>query len=128
MKMRRFGAVAAAAACAVALTTGARGTVSARQASAPLTLGTSTSLNGFLAASLVFIAADADKDGVVTRAELATTAGGWFEKADTAKAGAVTARAARARPERGDARLGSRRGLQHGWAAAVSRRRRIRPR
>ena len=75
------------AALALALIAG--GNLAARQAAAP-TLGTSASLNGLLSSSLVFIAADADKDGVVTREELKAAGAGWFAAGDAVKAGAVT--------------------------------------
>src|SRR5262249_43192173 len=53
--------------------------------------GTSTGLLGLIASGLVFSAADANKDGVVTRDELEAVVAKWFASADTANAGSVTA-------------------------------------
>ena len=62
----------------------------APQQPAPLPMATSTDLGGFLTATLAFIAADADKDGAVTREELTTAVTRWVTSADAASAGAVT--------------------------------------
>jgi type 1 glutamine amidotransferase len=59
------------------------------QAPAPK-LGTSTGIPGLIASGLVFNAADANKDGVVTRGELEAVVAKWFASADTANAGSVT--------------------------------------
>jgi type 1 glutamine amidotransferase len=70
---------------------GGRGTdLSARQGRSPMPLGTSASLNGLLSSTLVFLAADADKDGVVTRDELKAAAGRWFAAGDAVNSGSVT--------------------------------------
>jgi type 1 glutamine amidotransferase len=52
-------------------------------------MGTSASLNGLIASSLAFLAADDDGDGVVTREEWTTGVRELFTAADTAGAGAV---------------------------------------
>lgn len=90
MNAKHLLAIVAAGSCAATLTAGRRGAVLAQQSTAPLTRGTSASLNGLLTTSLAFIAADANKDGAVTRDELKAAAGKWFGDADTAKTGAVT--------------------------------------
>ncbi len=77
------------AAVAAALTAGHGTGIAARQ-DAPPALGTSASLNGLLLSTLVFLAADADKDGVVSRDELTAAADRWFAAADAAKTGSVT--------------------------------------
>jgi type 1 glutamine amidotransferase len=59
------------------------------QAPAPK-LATSTGIPGLIASGLVFNAADANKDGVVTREELEAAVAKWFASADTANAGSVT--------------------------------------
>src|SRR5262245_46362055 len=84
--MTRKGSVAAlGVVCALAFAGG----VYARQV-APVRLGSSTGLDGLLASTLLFTAADANKDGAVTAAELKTAIGKWFVDADAAKSGAVT--------------------------------------
>lgn len=65
-------------------------TVAAQQP-ASLPLGTSAGLNGLITASLVFIAADADTDAVVTRDELTTLLTGWLAAADVDGNGASEA-------------------------------------
>ena len=87
MHLRRLVAVVAAGACAAALTPGRRDVVAQQPA---LPLGTSSGLNGLLATSLVFAAADVDKDAAVSRDELKAAVGKWFTDADTAKTGSVT--------------------------------------
>ena len=67
MNLRRLVAVIAAGACAAALASGRRDVLAQQPA---LPLGTSSGLNGLLATSLVFAAADVNKDGAVTRDEL----------------------------------------------------------
>lgn len=57
----------------------------------PLALGSSASFPGLLASALVFIAADADADGAVTREELAGAVRGWLAAVDAAPGAAVTA-------------------------------------
>ena len=79
-----------AVACAAALLAASLGSLQARQASAPPQRGTSAGLDGLLASSLVFVAADADKDGAVTAAELKAAMEKWFADADAGKSGAVT--------------------------------------
>jgi type 1 glutamine amidotransferase len=64
--------------------------LAARQPTPAVTLGTSASLEGFLTATLVFGATDADKDGLVSREELSAAAGRWFSAADAAKSNAVS--------------------------------------
>jgi type 1 glutamine amidotransferase len=59
------------------------------QAPAPK-LGTSTGISGLIASGLVFNAADANKDGVVTRDELEAAVAKWFASADTTNTGSVT--------------------------------------
>src|SRR3954464_10391761 len=56
----------------------------------PAARATSAGLDGLLVSSLVFVAADADKDGAVTAAELKTAMDNWFADADVAKSGAIT--------------------------------------
>ena len=59
------------------------------QAPAPK-LASSTGIPGLIASTLVFNAADANKDGAVTRAELEAVVSKWIASADTANAGSVT--------------------------------------
>jgi type 1 glutamine amidotransferase len=59
------------------------------QAPAPK-LKTSTGIPGLIASTLVFNAADANKDGVVTRDELEAVVAKWCKSADAANAGSVT--------------------------------------
>ncbi|HEX4567114.1 MAG TPA: ThuA domain-containing protein [Vicinamibacterales bacterium] len=54
------------------------------------TLGSSTGIPGLITTTLVFNAADANKDGVLTREELEAAVAKWFATADSANAGAVT--------------------------------------
>jgi type 1 glutamine amidotransferase len=79
MKMNRLVAVLVSVSCAGVLA----------QAPAPK-LATSTGIPGLIASGLVFNAADANKDGVVTRDELEAAVAKWFASADTANAGSVT--------------------------------------
>ena len=79
MKMKRF------AAAFVIL--GGAGLVA--QAPAPK-LASSTGIPGLITTMLVFNAADANKDGVLTRDELEAAVAKWFANADSANAGAVT--------------------------------------
>jgi type 1 glutamine amidotransferase len=51
---------------------------------------TSAGIDGLLVSTLVFVAADLDKDGAVTAAEMKSTLGKWFADADAAKSGSVT--------------------------------------
>src|SRR5690349_9903710 len=88
MKAQSLVAIIAAGVCAVAVTTGSRGLLSAQGAALPL--GTSASLNGLLTTSLLSIAADTNKDGAVTRDELKAVVGKWFTDADSSKAGSIT--------------------------------------
>jgi type 1 glutamine amidotransferase len=62
----------------------------AQRRPAAVTLGTGTSMPGFLTATLVFLAADTDKDGVVTRQELEDAGGRWFTAAAPPGVPAVT--------------------------------------
>jgi hypothetical protein len=88
MTTKHLLTLAAAGACAVALTTGPKADLYAQ---APrLTRATSADLGGLLSSALVFIAADANKDNVVTRDELRTAVERWFASADTANVGSVT--------------------------------------
>jgi len=59
------------------------------QAPAPK-LGSSAGIPGLIASTLVFNAADANKDGVLTRDEFEAAIARWFTAADTANAGSVT--------------------------------------
>ena len=54
-------------------------------------LASSTDIPGLLVSSLVFTAADTNKDGVVTRDELKAVLDGWFSKADATHSGSVSA-------------------------------------
>src|SRR5215472_417611 len=54
-------------------------------------LASSTDIPGLLVSSLVFTAADTNKDGVVTRDELKAALDGWFSKADGTHSGSVSA-------------------------------------
>jgi type 1 glutamine amidotransferase len=54
------------------------------------TLGSSTGIPGLIMTTLVFNAADANEDGVLTREELEAAVAKWFASADSANAGAVT--------------------------------------
>ncbi len=81
--------VMAAAVCVAACSAGPSGNEPAR-AGQTLPLGTSASLNGLLTSTLLFAAADTDKDGLVVRDELRAATGAWFMEADAAQAGAVT--------------------------------------
>jgi type 1 glutamine amidotransferase len=85
----RFLVTSLAVACALAGRLPIRGNVSAEQ-QPPLSRSTSADLNGFLATTLVFTAADANKDGAVTEDELRTAFNSWLAAADSAKAGSVT--------------------------------------
>ena len=58
-------------------------------------------------------ALDADKDGSLTADEVTGTFGRWYASADTAKAGSITAPAARRRHQRRDAPRGRVRRPQH---------------
>jgi hypothetical protein len=78
-------------ACAAALAAGTFVPLDAQPAPASLRLSSSTGLPGLLVASLVFAAADANKDAAVTRDELKAAVDAWLSKADTAQAGAATA-------------------------------------
>ena len=89
MRTRRLTVQLTSAAFAAVLAGGGVA-VSARQSAPAVSLGTSASLEGFLTATLVFGAADADKDGLVSREELTALSGRWFAAADAAKANAVT--------------------------------------
>jgi hypothetical protein len=53
-------------------------------------LASSTGIPGLITATLVFSAADANKDGIVTRDELETAVGKWFASADAGNTGSVT--------------------------------------
>src|SRR5262245_60310219 len=79
----------AALACAVGVSFGTPLALIAQQPT-PLARGTSADLNGLLASTLVFAAADANKDGAVTQAELTGAAEKWLAAADAANAGSVT--------------------------------------
>ena len=65
----RVLALIAAGACAALVPTASSSLVSAQAARRALARGTSTDLNGFLSAVLLFGAADANKDNAVTREE-----------------------------------------------------------
>jgi type 1 glutamine amidotransferase len=56
-----------------------------------LHLASSTDIPGLLVSSLLFTAADANKDGVVTRDELRAALNGWLTKADSTHSGTVSA-------------------------------------
>ena len=90
MKSQSLVAMFVAGLCAAALSAGPRGGLSAQQRAMPLARATSAGLNGLLASSLLFMAADANKDGAVTRDELKTTVRAWFTEADAASRGSVT--------------------------------------
>ena len=90
MKSQRLVNTMFAAACAAALVSATGIHIAAQQGSGAPSLGTSATLETFLSATLVFFAADADKDGVVTREELKAAAGKWFTAADEAETGSVT--------------------------------------
>lgn len=79
-----------AAAAVTALLAAGRIDAGAQQVTRAVPLGTSAGLDGLLSATLVFFAADGDKDGVITREELKAAGGRWFTAADVAKAGTVT--------------------------------------
>jgi len=79
MDLRRLVAVLAAGACAATLTAGCQD-VRAQQSALPL--GTSSGLNGLLATSLVFAAAEVNNHGAVSRGQLKTAVGRWFTDAD----------------------------------------------
>jgi type 1 glutamine amidotransferase len=72
------------------LIAGASGAVWARQSAPPIHRATSAGLDGLLVSSLVFLAADVDKDGAVTAPELKAAIAKWFTDADATKSGAVT--------------------------------------
>ena len=91
MRSHRLIVTIAAAGFATALLGGRGGDVAARQSAPTPSLGTSATLEGFLASTLTFLAADADKDGLVTRDELKAAGGRWFTAGDAANAGTVTA-------------------------------------
>jgi type 1 glutamine amidotransferase len=90
MTLKSSVATVVVATCLLALLPGVRGNVQAQQRPATLPMGTSTGLDGMLGSSLVFMAADANKDGAVTAGELKTTMEQWFADADTTKSGSVT--------------------------------------
>src|SRR6476469_9180096 len=90
MRSNRVVFTISAAAVVTALLAAARIDVGAQQATRAVPLGTSAGLDGLLSSTLVFFAADGDKDGVVTREELKDAGGRWFTAADVNKAGAVT--------------------------------------
>ncbi len=79
MKTRQFAAAFVVFGCAGLLA----------QAPGPK-LGSSTGIPGLIASTLVFNAADANKDSVVTREELEAALAKWFASADAANAGSVT--------------------------------------
>ena len=88
MRVRRSAASVVCAGSVAALLV--VGHLQARQAAAPVKMATSAGLDGLLASTLMFVAADADKNGAVTSAELKTRMEKWFTDADAAKSGAVT--------------------------------------
>ena len=116
MNSNRRAITISAAAVVTALLAAGRIDLTARQATRAVPLGTSASLEGLLSSTLVFFAADGDKDGVVTREELKAAGGRWFTAADVDKAGAVTERPADIGAQHGNARVGAGRGIQHGRA------------
>jgi type 1 glutamine amidotransferase len=83
-------ALAAAGACAALVSTATTSHLAAQQPASKLTRGTSTDLNGLLSSTLLFTAADANKDGAVTREELEAALERFFTAADSAGAGSVT--------------------------------------
>ncbi len=85
----RVLALIAAGACAALVPTASSSLVSAQAARRALARGTSTDLNGFLSAVLLFGAADANKDNAVTREELRAALDRIFTAADTGGTGAV---------------------------------------
>ena len=94
MAARHFASGILAAGCAAAALAAVTLSLSAAQAPAPAA-GQAAAPGGRGGrgagpAPLVFTAADADKDGAVTRAELKTLIGKWYVDADTAKSGSVT--------------------------------------
>jgi type 1 glutamine amidotransferase len=79
MKMKRFATAFLVLSCASLL------------AQAPgAKLASSTGIPGLITATLVFNAADANKDGIVTRDELEAAVAKWFAAADAGSAGSVT--------------------------------------
>ena len=90
MKSHRLVLTISAAAIAITAVTQMGVGVTAQQGTPAIQLGTSAGLNGLLLSALVFIAADSDKDGVVTADELKAAGGRWFASADAANAGSVT--------------------------------------
>jgi type 1 glutamine amidotransferase len=90
MRWNRLVLTISAAAVVTVLVASGGIEVGAQQGTRAVPLGTSAGLNGLLSSTLVFFAADSDKDGVVTREELKAAGGRWFAAADAAKAGAVT--------------------------------------
>ncbi|MEN3338943.1 MAG: hypothetical protein V7647_2619 [Acidobacteriota bacterium] len=90
MKSQRLVLTISAVAIVTAAVNGSGPGLAARQGTPAIQLGTSAGLNGLLSSALVFIAADADKDGVVTANELEAAGRRWFAAADAAHAGSVT--------------------------------------
>jgi type 1 glutamine amidotransferase len=90
MRLRQLVVTMTAAASIAALIVGRNGGADAWQGAPPLPLGTSASLGGLMSSTLVFFAADADRNGVVTRDELKAAGDRWFTAADAAGAGSVT--------------------------------------
>ena len=80
MKTNRLVLIATACLCAGAF-----------QTHPSLHLSSSTDIPGLLVSSLLFTAADANKDGVVTRDELRAALNGWLTKADSTHSGTVSA-------------------------------------
>jgi type 1 glutamine amidotransferase len=78
------------AGAAAALLVVSVGSAPRAQAPAPLARSTSADLGGLLSTTLVFTAADANKDGAVTRDELRTAVEAWVTAADAANAGGAT--------------------------------------
>lgn len=89
MRLKSLVTMVAVGACVAALAFGRTTDVGAQGGQTPA-IGTSASLNGFLASMLAFMAADGNKDDVVARDELRTVFGQWLASADTTRAGSVT--------------------------------------
>jgi type 1 glutamine amidotransferase len=88
MTFQRAAMTMAAAASVAWLSVDAH--LQASQGPAAPRLATSTGLDGLLCSTLVFSAADTNKDGAVTHDELRAALEKWFAAADAAKSGSIT--------------------------------------
>lgn len=86
-KSRSLATLAAGACLATVTLTGCSPAPEAPAAPDPLPLGSSAGFAGLLTSSLLYVAADRDTDGVVTRDELTATMEGWLTSAGDAEAG-----------------------------------------